>query len=66
MPCPHRLANVGTSPVLCVGSYSGPSPAMNGGAGIIVSHNVRDFAGSELRFPDVRILRPAEFLKEMK
>ena len=39
---------------------------MNGGAGIIVSHNVRDFAGSELRFPDVRILRPAEFLEEMK
>jgi len=40
--------------------------ALAGGAGIIVSHNVRDFAGSELRFPDVRILRPAEFLKEMK
>ena len=40
--------------------------ALAGGAGIIVSHNVRDFAGSELRFPDVRILRPAEFLKELK
>jgi len=40
--------------------------AVAGGAGIIVTHNVRDFVGSDLRFPDVRILRPGEFLKEMK
>ena len=34
-----------------------------GGAEAIVTHNVRDFRGSDLRFPEVRILRPDEYLK---
>jgi putative PIN family toxin of toxin-antitoxin system len=40
--------------------------AVAGGAESIVTHNVRDFAGSELRFPDLRIWRPADFLRTMR
>ena len=40
--------------------------AVAGGANAIVTHNVRDFDGSDLRFPAVRILRPNEFLREMR
>ena len=40
--------------------------AVAAGAGVIVTHNARDFVGSDLRFPGVRVLRPAEFLKEMR
>ena len=37
--------------------------AVASGAEAIVTHNVRDFRGSDLRFPAVHILRPNEFLK---
>ena len=37
--------------------------AVAGGAEAIVTHNVRDFVGSDLRFPDLKILRPSEFLR---
>ena len=37
--------------------------AVAGGAEAIVTHNVRDFTRSDLRFPDLRILRPSEFLR---
>ncbi len=40
--------------------------AVAGGAEGIVTHNVRDFSGSDLRFPAVRILRPSEFLKTLR
>jgi putative PIN family toxin of toxin-antitoxin system len=33
-------------------------------AGIIVTHNLVDFTRSELRFPELRIMTPAQFLKE--
>lgn len=33
-------------------------------AGIIVTHNLSHFTRSELRFPELRILTPAQFLKE--
>jgi predicted nucleic acid-binding protein len=35
--------------------------AINGGASIIVTHNVRDFAGAESM--GVKVLRPAEFMQ---
>ena len=40
--------------------------AVAGGASVIVTQNVRDFERSELRFPNLRVLRPGEFLKEMR
>ncbi len=40
--------------------------AVAGGASSIVTQNVRDFERSELRFPNVRVLRPGEFLKVMR
>ena len=39
--------------------------AVAGGASAIVTNNVSDFRSSDLRFPDVRILTPKDFLKEM-
>ena len=33
-------------------------------AELIVTHNRSDFLRSELRFPEIRVLAPAEFLKE--
>jgi len=39
--------------------------AIAGGASAIVTNNVRDFRNSELRFPQVRVVTPREFLKEM-
>jgi len=39
--------------------------AVAGGASLVLTHNVADFSGSDLRFPDVRILRPKDFLKEL-
>ena len=40
--------------------------AVAGGAQAVVTHNVRDFMGSDLRFPEVRVLRPGEFLRTMR
>ena len=38
--------------------------AVAGGAGIIVTKNLRDFASMELRFAGLRIATPAEIIKE--
>ncbi len=38
--------------------------AVAGGARAIVTKNVRDFGRTELRFPDLRILTPADLVKE--
>lgn len=40
--------------------------AIAGGAGVIVTHNIRDFERSEFAWPGLRILKPARFLEEMK
>jgi putative PIN family toxin of toxin-antitoxin system len=39
--------------------------AVAGGASMIVTNNVADFVGSDLRFPDIRILSPKDLLKEL-
>lgn len=39
--------------------------AVAGGASWVVTNNVADFAGSELRFPQIRIARARHFLKEL-
>ena len=39
--------------------------AIAGGASAIVTSNVKDFHDSDLRFPQVRVVTPKEFLKEM-
>ena len=39
--------------------------AIAGGACAIVTHNVADFRDSELRFPQLRVVTPEEFMKEM-
>jgi len=36
--------------------------AVAGGASVIITHNVSDFTG-ELRFPDVKILTPGQYLR---
>ncbi|MDZ4251881.1 MAG: hypothetical protein U1A72_04835 [Sulfuritalea sp.] len=38
--------------------------AVTARAAAIVTHNRADFVRSELRFPELRILAPAELLKE--
>jgi putative PIN family toxin of toxin-antitoxin system len=38
--------------------------AIAGAAGAVITKNTRDFTGAELRFPDLRILRPDQFIKE--
>jgi len=40
--------------------------AVAGGASVIVTKNVRDLGGSELRFPELQICKPEEFLALMK
>jgi predicted nucleic acid-binding protein len=40
--------------------------AVAGGASTIVTHNVRDFRDSDLLFPQVRVVTPKEFLKEIR
>ena len=40
--------------------------AVAGGARMIVTNNVRDFRGMELRFPGLRILTPRELLGELQ
>jgi predicted nucleic acid-binding protein len=37
--------------------------ALAGGAAVLVTNNVRDFRSSELKFPEIRVLRPHEFVK---
>jgi putative PIN family toxin of toxin-antitoxin system len=37
--------------------------AVAGGAGWIVTHNRRDFAGAELSFPELQIVSPAQLLR---
>ncbi len=39
--------------------------AVAGGASMIITNNVADFRGSDLRFPDIRILTPTELMKEL-
>ena len=39
--------------------------AIAGGASSIATHNVADFGGADLQFPQVRILSPREFIKEL-
>jgi putative PIN family toxin of toxin-antitoxin system len=39
--------------------------AVAGGASVLVTKNVADFRGSELRFADIRILSPKILLKEL-
>ena len=39
--------------------------AVAGGASAIVTNNVADFRGAELRFPDVQILTPKTLLKDL-
>jgi len=40
--------------------------AVAGGAARIVTHNLRDLRGMELKFPDLVALTPGQFLKEVK
>lgn len=39
--------------------------AVAGGAAYILTHNVRDFANPELRFPQVKVRTPHQFLREV-
>ena len=39
--------------------------AVAGGAAMIVTNNVRDFQGADLRFPDLRMVAPRELAKEL-
>ena len=38
--------------------------AIAGAADAVITRNIRDFAGAELRFPNLRIVRPEHFIKE--
>ena len=39
--------------------------AVAGGAAMIVTNNVRDLQGADLRFPDLRMVAPRELVKEL-
>ncbi len=39
--------------------------AVAGGAEFIVTNNVSDLTGGDLRFPQIRVLRPLKFIKEI-
>jgi hypothetical protein len=39
--------------------------AIAGGARAIVTQNIRDFKRAELRFPEVEVLTPSEFLRKV-
>jgi putative PIN family toxin of toxin-antitoxin system len=39
--------------------------AVAGGAAMIVTNNLRDFQGANLRFPDLRMVAPRELVKEL-
>lgn len=38
--------------------------AVAGAADVLITRNIRDFGGAQLRFPNLRILRPERFIKE--
>ena len=38
--------------------------AVAGAANAVITRNTRDFAGAQLRFADLRIVRPEQFIKE--
>ena len=40
--------------------------AVAGAASLIVTNNVRDFRGAELRFPSIRVVGPAQFKEELQ
>lgn len=40
--------------------------ALAGGAAVIVTHNLRDLKGGELRLGNLRVLTPAQYLEELK
>jgi predicted nucleic acid-binding protein len=40
--------------------------AVAGGATTIVTHNVRDLRGGELRFPQIAVETPGEFMKKRR
>lgn len=40
--------------------------AVAGGASHVVSRNVRDLAAAELKFPDIAVRTPGQFLREVK
>jgi putative PIN family toxin of toxin-antitoxin system len=39
--------------------------AVAGRASIIVTNNIADFRGADLRFPEIRVLHPRDLLKEL-
>lgn len=39
--------------------------AVAGGASMIVTNNVRDFRGADLKFPEIRIATPRDVVKEL-
>jgi putative PIN family toxin of toxin-antitoxin system len=39
--------------------------AVAGGAAMIVTNNLRDFQGADLRFPNLRMVAPRELVKEL-
>ena len=39
--------------------------AVGGGASYIVTNNVADLTGGDLRFPQIQVMRPQEFMKEI-
>jgi putative PIN family toxin of toxin-antitoxin system len=39
--------------------------AVAGGAAMIVTNNLRDFRGADLRFPNLRMVAPRELVKEL-
>mgnify|MGYP001262211008 CR=1 FL=1 len=40
--------------------------AVAGGAEVVVTQNVRDFARAELRFPELSVLTPTQFLRKVR
>jgi putative PIN family toxin of toxin-antitoxin system len=40
--------------------------AVSGGASVIVTNNIADFSGAELRFPDIRVLTPRMLMEEIR
>ncbi len=40
--------------------------AVAGGAAMIITNNVRDFHGSDLRFPSIKLVEPGQLRKELK